>query len=71
LRCKEVSNEFDATIINGDGSSPRILKVADLSNSDLLILATDNDEVNMTAAKYAKKQFGVPEFCHIEQSKEY
>ena len=68
VRCKEVSNEFDATIINGDGSSPRILKVADLSNSDLLILATDNDEVNVTAAKYAKKQFGVPRVFAISNS---
>ena len=68
LRCKEVSNEFDATIIQGDGSSPRILKVADLSNADLLILATDNDEVNITASTHAKKQFGVPRVFAISNS---
>ncbi len=67
-RCKEVSNEFDATIINGDGSSPRVLKIADLSNADLLILATDNDEVNMTASRYAKKEFGVPRVFAIANS---
>ncbi len=67
-RCKEVSNEFDASIINGDGSSPRVLKVAELSNADLLILATDNDYVNMTAAKYAKKDFGVPRVFAIANS---
>ena len=68
LRCKEVSNEFDASIINGDGSSPRVLKVADLSNVDLLILATDNDEVNMTAAKFAKKDFAVPRVFAVANS---
>ena len=68
IRCKEVSDEFDASIINGDGSSPRVLKVADLSNADLLILSTDNDEVNMTAAKYAKKEFGVPRVFAIANS---
>ena len=67
-RCKEVSNEFDVSIINGDGSSPRILKVAELSNADLLIVATDNDEVNLTAARHAKKTFGVPKVFAISNS---
>jgi trk system potassium uptake protein len=68
VRCKELSNEFDMTLIQGDGSSPKILKAADPSNTDLLILATDNDEVNITAARNAKKQFGVPRVFAISNS---
>ena len=53
--CKELSEEFqEALIINGDVSDEGILEEGDLNNFDLLIAATDNQELNLITALYAK-----------------
>ena len=41
--------------IVGNGASPRILEIAGVKTSDLLIAVTDLDEVNMIACMLAKK----------------
>src|SRR5437899_11631359 len=49
-RCKDVSNKYDAIILNEDGSKLDILKKADASQADLLLAATDDDRVNLATA---------------------
>jgi trk/ktr system potassium uptake protein len=67
-RCKEVSNKFDAVILNADGSNPEIMKEADASQADLLLAATDDDRVNIAIARNAKKDFGVPRVIAVANS---
>ena len=67
-RCKEVSNKFDAVILNEDGSKPNILKQADASQADLLLAATDDDRVNIAVARNGKKDFGIPRIVAVANS---
>lgn len=66
--CKEVASKFDAVIINEDGSNLDILKKAEAAQSDLLIMATDDDRVNLATTKYAKKEFGIPKVYAVANS---
>src|SRR3989441_11203325 len=59
-RCKDVSDKYDAIILNEDGSKLDILKKADASQADLLLAATDDDRVNLVTTRAAKKEFGIP-----------
>ncbi len=67
-RCREVSNKFDAVILNEDGSKFEIMKKADASQADLLLVATDDDRVNILVTKNAKKEFGVPRVVSVANS---
>ena len=67
-RCREVSNKFDAVILNEDGSKPEIMKRADASQADLLLAATDDDRVNIAVAKNGKKDFGIPRVIAVANS---
>lgn len=46
---ERVENQLDVKAILGSGTSPKILKEAGLDESDMLIAATDSDEVNLLA----------------------
>ncbi|MCP4632371.1 MAG: Trk system potassium transporter TrkA [candidate division Zixibacteria bacterium] len=50
-------DSIDALTINGNGASAQVLVVAEVSNCDLVIAVSSNDEVNLLAAATAK-QFG-------------
>ncbi len=67
-RCREVSNVSDATILNEDGSKPDILKKADASQTDLLLVATSDDRANIAATRHAKNEFGVPRIISVANS---
>ncbi len=67
-RCKEVSNKYDAVILNEDGSKHEIMKEADASQADLIVIATDDDRVNINTARAAKKDFGVPRVIAVANS---
>ncbi len=67
-RCREVSNVSDATILNEDGSKPDILKKAEASQTDLLLVATSDDRANIAATKHAKNEFGVPRIISVANS---
>lgn len=67
-RCKEVSNISDATILNEDGSKPEILKKADVSQADLLLVATSDDRANLSITRQSKKEFGVPRIISVANS---
>ncbi len=67
-RCREVSNKFDAVILNEDGSKTEILKEADASQADLMLVATDDDRANITITRNAKRDFGVPRVVAVANS---
>jgi trk/ktr system potassium uptake protein len=67
-RCREVSNKFDAIILNEDGSNPEIMKRADASRADLLLAATDDDRVNIAVSRKGKKDFGIPRVIAVANS---
>ncbi len=56
---ERATEQLDALTIQGNGASPRLLAEAEIKKSDLLIAATNSDEVNIIACLTAKAQ-GVP-----------
>jgi trk system potassium uptake protein len=67
-RCKDVSNRFDAVILNEDGSKAEIMKEANASQTDLMLVATDDDRANIAITRTAKKEFGVPRVVAVANS---
>jgi trk system potassium uptake protein len=67
-RCKEVSNVSDATILNEDGSKPEVLRKAEASQADLLLVSTSDDRANLTITRHCKKEFGVPRIITVANS---
>jgi trk system potassium uptake protein TrkA len=60
MKCKQISDNTDATIFNGSGSDFEMWKTIKAENMDLLMALTNNDDVNMGAIRIAKEQFGIP-----------
>jgi trk system potassium uptake protein TrkA len=58
-RCKELSEEFDAFVLEGDGTHPELLQKALVEESDALVASTSSDALNTVIAMLAKR-FGVP-----------
>ncbi|MDQ3965875.1 MAG: Trk system potassium transporter TrkA [Actinomycetota bacterium] len=56
---ERATEQLDVLAIQGNGASPRLLAEAGVEKSDLLIAATNSDEVNIIACLAAKTQ-GVP-----------
>lgn len=56
----ELAKEFDVQPVLGNAAHPDILEQAGAKNVNLLIAATDNDEVNMVACQVAHTIFNVP-----------
>jgi len=59
-KCKHVSTTLDAVAFVGSGDDPTVLKSAELDKADVCFIATDNDSVNVSACRIAKKDFAVP-----------
>ncbi len=62
-RAQQIDEELDARVVRGNGARPQVLEEAGLGEEggiDLLIGATDRDEVNILACWIAKKS-GVPQ----------
>ena len=55
-----LSKQFDALIINGDGTDVEYLKDAGLNKADVLVSVTGDDKTNLIAAQLAEKMFKVP-----------
>ncbi|TVR70119.1 MAG: Trk system potassium transport protein TrkA [Spirochaetaceae bacterium] len=54
-RCKELSQEFpNALVIHSDVAAEGVFEEQHFSNSDLIIAATDNQELNIVTGLYAK-----------------
>ncbi len=58
-KCEDLSGEFDALVLNGDGTEPEILESAGAKEADALIATTESDAFNMVIAVLGKK-FSVP-----------
>lgn len=54
-RRKILQENLDVLVIGGNGASPRVLADAGITNTDLLVAVTDQDEVNMLACMVAKR----------------
>jgi trk system potassium uptake protein TrkA len=54
-RCANVQETLDVSIIQGNGSSQRVLKEAGLESADMLIAASGIDEINILACMIAAK----------------
>jgi trk system potassium uptake protein TrkA len=62
-RAQQIDEELDARVVRGNGARPQVLEEAGLGGDggvDLLIGATDRDEVNILACWIAKRS-GVPQ----------
>jgi trk system potassium uptake protein len=67
-RCREVSDISDATILNEDASKPEVLKKAEASQADLLLVSTRDDRTNLAITRQSKKEFGVPRIITVANS---
>lgn len=67
-KCRHVSTTLDAVSFVGSGDDPRVLKSAELEKADMLFIATDNDSVNISACRLAKKDFAVPHVVALANS---
>lgn len=55
-RCKQVADQLpNATVLNADISDEGIFEEGELGNSDLIVTTTDNQELNILTAVYAKR----------------
>lgn len=57
---KRVADSMDVKTVCGHASLPSVMAQANAANTDLLIAATTNDEVNMMACQVAHSLFKVP-----------
>src|SRR5215217_4401086 len=53
---EQATEELDALVIAGNGANPKLLKEAGIKSSDLLVAASNSDEVNIIACLAAKAQ---------------
>jgi len=53
-RLKRVDEELDVQSFHGSGTSPSVLKEAGIREADMLVAATDSDEVNLISCLLAK-----------------
>lgn len=53
-RLHEVSEQMDVRVLQGAGSSPKVLKEAGIEQCDLLMAVTDSDEVNLQACFFSR-----------------
>ena len=57
--CEEFAKKLKATVIHGDGSQKEVLRDAEPSKNDVVVILTPRDEVNLFIAQLAMKEFGV------------
>ncbi|MBS3825419.1 NAD-binding protein [Candidatus Bipolaricaulota bacterium] len=54
-KCEDLSGEYDALVLHGDGTEPEILESAGAKETDALIATTESDALNMVIAVLGKK----------------
>ena len=54
LQIKRISENLDVQALLGSGTSPQVLKDAGIKEADLLVAATDSDEVNLISCLLAR-----------------
>ncbi|MBR5273450.1 MAG: TrkA family potassium uptake protein [Clostridia bacterium] len=58
---KKLSPNFGGFTICADAMDPESLRDADIENMDIVLVTTDNDNVNIFVAQLAKEIFNVPQ----------
>ncbi|MEW6666101.1 MAG: Trk system potassium transporter TrkA [Thermodesulfobacteriota bacterium] len=53
-KIKRITENLDVQAILGPGTSPEMLKIAGIEDADMLVAATDSDEVNLIACLLAR-----------------
>ena len=53
-KIKRITENLDIQVLQGGGTSPQVLKDAGINEADMLVAATDSDEVNLIACLMAK-----------------
>jgi trk system potassium uptake protein TrkA len=69
-RIEQISERMDVATLNAYGANPRTLQLARVHEADLVVCATDSDEINLIAA-LAAKQMGATRTVARIQSGEY
>ena len=59
-RLREIAEALDVQTVVGSGSSPEVLKRAEITNADMVVAVTDSDETNMIACLLASTQSRIP-----------
>jgi trk system potassium uptake protein TrkA len=54
IQIKRIAENLDVQALLGSGTSPQLLKVAGVKEADLLVAATDSDEVNLISCLMAR-----------------
>ena len=70
-RLDDLAQEFDILPVFGSASYPSVLEKADASRTQLLIAATDDDEVNMVSCSVAQALFNIPRKIARINSREF
>ncbi len=68
--CETISQKLDLQILHGSGSSPALLKEADIENADMVLAVTPIDEVNLVVCSIAA-QYDVKRRIARLRSKEF
>ncbi len=66
-KIKRAGEQLDAFVLEGHGSSYRVLKQADVHHADVLAALTNNDEVNILACQMAKEAGVASTICRIRR----
>ncbi len=67
----QLSKKFDIKVVNGNSAHPSVLEKAGANEADILIAATNEDEVNMIACSIAHHMFNIPKNISRVSGKEY
>lgn len=57
--CRELSEELNAIIVNGDACEPAFLEEAKIDRANVLAAVTGEDEDNLVICQLAKEKFGI------------
>ena len=53
--CNEVAADLDALVINGNGTSSKVLEEVNIDDADVFVAATGNDEANLLSCILVRK----------------
>ena len=67
-KCLRVQNSIDAKVIEGDGTSQRLLAEIDMGKVDYILALTRIDEVNLVASQIASKMGAKHVICRLRNT---
>ena len=67
-KCLRVQNSIDAKVVEGDGTSQRLLSEIDMAEVDYILCLTRVDEVNLVASQMASKMGAKHVICRLRNT---